>query len=87
MGENVDGLHEGDRVVGLTRFGAYASHINVAPKYLRPFPNNWSFAEAAAYPVQVVLSIPKADVFYSDTFLSAFNSHRICNTQLVCFAS
>lgn len=67
VGENVDGLHEGDRVVGLTRFGAYASHINVAPKYLRPFPNNWSFTEAAAYPVQVLLSIPRVDMCYLDT--------------------
>lgn len=49
----MESVKVGDRVLGLTRFGAYASHINVSPKYLRSFPNVWSFAEAAAYSVQV----------------------------------
>lgn len=42
----------GDRVVGLTRFGAYASSVVVQSAYLRPIPSAWSFAEAAAYPAQ-----------------------------------
>lgn len=42
----------GDRVVGLTRFGAYASSVNVNAAYLRPIREGWSFAEAAAYPAQ-----------------------------------
>lgn len=52
MGDDVESVKVGDKVLGLSRFGAYVSHINVTPKYLRSFPSDWSFAEAAAYPVQ-----------------------------------
>ncbi|KAJ7517995.1 hypothetical protein O6H91_21G049500 [Diphasiastrum complanatum] len=52
VGEGVDALSVGDRVLGLTRFGAYSSHINIPSKYVRSFPENWSFSEAASFPVQ-----------------------------------
>jgi alcohol dehydrogenase len=42
----------GDRVIVLTRFGAYATALNVAVPYLRPIPAGWSAAQAAAWPVQ-----------------------------------
>ena len=42
----------GDRVVGLTRFGAYASSVDMKAAYLRQIPDGWSFAQAAAYPAQ-----------------------------------
>lgn len=42
----------GDRVIALTRFGAYATALNVAAPYLRPVPAGWSAAQAAAWPVQ-----------------------------------
>jgi alcohol dehydrogenase len=42
----------GDRVIVLTRFGAYATALNVAVPYLRPMPPGWSAAQAAAWPVQ-----------------------------------
>ena len=42
----------GDRVIALTRFGAYASAINVGVAYLRGIPASWSMAQAAAWPVQ-----------------------------------
>jgi NADPH:quinone reductase-like Zn-dependent oxidoreductase len=58
VGEDVASVKVGDRVLGLTRFGAYASHLNVSPKYLRPCPSDWSYAEAAAYSVQVCLLYP-----------------------------
>ena len=32
----------GDRVIALTRFGAYATAINVGVTYLRPVPAGWS---------------------------------------------
>jgi alcohol dehydrogenase len=47
-------LRPGDRVVGLTRFGAYATAVNLDVRYLFPIPADWSFAEAAAYPVQAL---------------------------------
>jgi alcohol dehydrogenase len=42
----------GDRVIALTRFGAYATALNVGLPYLRPVPAGWSAAQAAAWPVQ-----------------------------------
>lgn len=47
-------LRPGDAVVGLTRFGAYATAVSVDAAYLRPIRAEWSFAEAAAYPVQAL---------------------------------
>lgn len=46
--------HPGDRVVGLTRFGAYATSLNVDVRYLDHLRPDWSFAEGAAYPVQAL---------------------------------
>jgi len=42
----------GDRVVGLTRFGGYATSVNVGIEYLHRIPDRWSAAQAAAWPVQ-----------------------------------
>ncbi len=44
----------GDRVMALTRFGGYATALNVDTRYLRPMPATWSFAEAAAFPAQAI---------------------------------
>lgn len=46
------GLEVGQRVIALTRFGAYATAVNVGAAYLRPAPAGWSPAQAAAWPVQ-----------------------------------
>jgi len=47
-------IRQGDPVVGLTRFGGYATAVNVALRDLRPNRPGWSFAEGAAYPVQAL---------------------------------
>lgn len=44
----------GDRVLGVLRFGAFASHVAIPATYLRRVPPGWSFEEAAAYPVQTL---------------------------------
>jgi NADPH:quinone reductase-like Zn-dependent oxidoreductase len=44
----------GDRVMGLTRFGAYATAVNIDVRCLRHIPPGWSFAEGAAFPVQAL---------------------------------
>lgn len=49
------GLKVGDRVVGVTRFGAFASHVKLNKVYLRRFPDGWSYQQAASFPVQVGL--------------------------------
>lgn len=54
LGPGVEGLKVGDRVMGVTRFGGYASIINIRPAYLLPLPDNWSFEHGAAYPVQAL---------------------------------
>lgn len=53
-GQPPRGFQPGDRVIGLTRFGAYATAVNLDQRYLRPIPAEWSFAEAAAFPVQAL---------------------------------
>lgn len=44
----------GDRVIVLTRFGGYATALNVDDRYLASLPPGWSFEEAAAWPVQTL---------------------------------
>ena len=53
-GEPPHAVRSGDRVIGLTRFGAYATAVNLDARYLRPIPPQWSFAEGAAFPVQAL---------------------------------
>ena len=54
VGKKVKQYKKGDRVMGVTRFGAYASHINIASEYLSPLPATWSYDEGASYLVQVL---------------------------------
>lgn len=54
VGSGTVAAHPGDRIVGLTRFGAYATTVNLDFRYLWPIPTEWTFAEAAAYPVQAL---------------------------------
>jgi NADPH:quinone reductase-like Zn-dependent oxidoreductase len=42
----------GQKVMGITRFGGYDSHIVADPEYLFPLPSDWSYNEGAAFPVQ-----------------------------------
>jgi len=45
-------LRPGDRVIALTRFGAYATALNVDSRYLRRVPEGWTMEQAAAWSVQ-----------------------------------
>jgi alcohol dehydrogenase len=44
----------GDRVMAVTRFGGYATALNLDARALHPLPADWSFADGAAYPVQAL---------------------------------
>jgi synaptic vesicle membrane protein VAT-1 len=44
----------GDRVVALTRFGGFASALTADARYVRRLPDDWSFEEGAAFPVQAL---------------------------------
>lgn len=54
IGEHVTAYKVGDRVMGVTRFGAYTTRLNNDQRYIMPLPANWSFEEGAAFPVQVL---------------------------------
>jgi len=44
----------GDRVIGISRFNGYSSHIDIEPVYCIPLPEEWSFSQGAAYMVQTL---------------------------------
>ena len=48
------GFVPGQRVIGVTRFGGYDTHVVADPDYLFPLPDAWSYEEGAAYPVQTL---------------------------------
>lgn len=54
IGEGVTSVKIGDQVMGVTKFGAYATHLNIGQEYVIPLPNDWNFQEGAAYLVQVL---------------------------------
>lgn len=72
--EEAAGLRAGDRVMGVLRFGAYASSVNVPAHQVRRIPDHWSFAEGAAFLVQSIT------VFYA---LSELGAVRRGNTALI----
>ncbi len=45
-------LHAGDSVLGVTRFGAYATALNAPLHLLARVPQGWDAAQAAAFPAQ-----------------------------------
>ena len=54
LGPDTAGWREGDAVIGLTRFGAYATSVTVDSRYLQPLPPGWGAADGAAFPVQAL---------------------------------
>ena len=54
VGDGVTGVSVGDAVMGVTRFGAYTTALNIDRRYVLPLPEGWSMAEGAAYPVQAL---------------------------------
>ena len=44
----------GDSIMGVTRFGGYASVIDIEAHYIQPLPAGWSFSQGAAYLVQTL---------------------------------
>ncbi|MBX7059536.1 MAG: zinc-binding dehydrogenase [Leptospirales bacterium] len=48
VGRGAGPLKKGAAVMGVTRFGGYATHLNIDVRYLRLLPRGWSFAQGAA---------------------------------------
>jgi NADPH:quinone reductase-like Zn-dependent oxidoreductase len=51
LGDGVSALAVGDRVVAVTRFGGYTTHLVIGAEWVRPLPAGWSMEEGAAFPV------------------------------------
>jgi NADPH:quinone reductase-like Zn-dependent oxidoreductase len=51
VGEGVTDLKTGDRVMGGTRFNGHAELVTVPADQALPFPDEWTFEQAAAVPV------------------------------------
>ena len=54
VGAGVENFKPGQRVMGVSRFGGYASLINTKVEYITPLPDSWSYSQGAAYLVQVL---------------------------------
>ena len=52
IGEAVADWQVGDKVMGVTRFGGYVSHLNLPQRYVVSLPAGWSFEEGAGFLVQ-----------------------------------
>ena len=50
VGPGVEAPRVGERVIGVLRFGGYATRVHVPAAWTRPLPDGWSFAEGAAFP-------------------------------------
>ena len=74
VGEGVDSHSVGDRVIAGTRFGGYAELVSVPAGQVMPLPNELSFEQGAAFPVNyatayaalVIMGGLKADERLSD---------------------
>lgn len=51
LGQGVERWRVGDVVMGVTRFGGYASHVAVAADQLFPLPASFTLEQAAGFPV------------------------------------
>ncbi len=52
IGDEVDNWKVGDKIMGVTKFGGYVSHLNIHHRYIIPLPEGWSFEEGAGFLVQ-----------------------------------
>jgi len=73
MGKKVKNLKEGDRVMGVTRFGGYADQINVDQDYVVLLPADWKYEEGTAFLVQAFTAyyalIELADIRQNQTVM------------------
>ncbi|WP_299597804.1 zinc-binding dehydrogenase [uncultured Microbulbifer sp.] len=65
----------GDRVYGCTRFGGYATTVDVPPAHCRKLPEQWRFAEGAAFPAQSLTA------YYALTTLGAIKPGQLVLIQ------
>lgn len=72
VGNEVRSQSVGDKVYGVTRFGAYTTALNIDSRYAFSLPDGWTYAEGAAYPVQALTA------YYGLCFLGNMQAdHRV----------
>ncbi len=54
VGSEVNNFKVGDQIMGITRFGAYTTHLNIDHRYIVHLPSGWSHEQGAAFLVQVL---------------------------------
>ena len=54
VGKDVTRWKPGDKIMGVIRFGAYTTHLNIDQRYVTPLPASWGYEQGAAYLVQVL---------------------------------
>ncbi len=69
IGKQVQHVKIGDRIMGVTRFGAYTTHLNIDARYAIPLRDDWSFQEGAAYLVQMLTA------YYGLVYLGAIQKN------------
>ncbi|XDD42534.1 medium chain dehydrogenase/reductase family protein [Leptospira sp. WS60.C2] len=73
IGPNVKDFEVGDDVFGVTRFGAFTTHLNLSEKTIFALPKDWSMQDGAAFAVQALTAyyalIPLAQVKAGDHVL------------------
>ena len=70
IGSEVSGFRVGDRIMGVTRFGGYASHLNIDDRHIVTLSDEWSFEEGAAYLVQGMTA------YYALVFLGGLQKNQ-----------
>lgn len=72
-GKSVKKWKSGEKVMGVTRFGAYSTHLNVDEKYIRKLPKNWDYFEGSAFLTQSLTAyyalLPLGNLKKGDTVL------------------
>lgn len=53
-GKSVKDFEIGDDVIGVIRFGAYTTYLNIDYRYVQKLPVGWTFEEGAAFIVQSI---------------------------------
>ncbi len=54
IGDNVEGFSKGDKIMGVTFFGAYSTLLNIDQRYVSPLPDQWDFEAGASFLVQAL---------------------------------
>lgn len=54
VGAEVTGWKTGDKIMGVTRFGAYTDTLNIDARYIIGLPDGWSMDEGASFLVQAI---------------------------------